>query len=149
MTTGTQSNSANKSEQASSRKNPGEASPTIKQQGLSYLLVGGLSAAIDLGGFQLLYTLLHWPLAVSSVTSIVVSTAFNFLMNRNATFKSTSNPARSLLLYLVLLCANTVFTTVCISLLVQLGIHSALAKVFTMTCTTMWNFVLYRKIIFK
>lgn len=149
MTIDTQPNSANDPEQASHRERLGKDNATIKQQGLSYLLVGGLSALIDLGGFQLLYTFLHCPLAVSSVTSIVVSTAFNFLMNRNATFKSTSNPVRSLLLYLVLLCANTVFTTVCISLLVQVGIHSALAKVFTMVCTTAWNFVLYRKVIFK
>ena len=149
MTTDTQSNDTRESGQAGQCEDFDKTSSSIKQQGLSYLLVGGLSAAIDLGGFQLLYTLFHWPLAVSSVTSIVVSTAFNFLMNRNATFKSTSNPVRSLLLYLVLLCANTAFTTICISLLVQVGIHSAIAKLFTMACTTAWNFVLYRKIVFK
>lgn len=120
----------------------------VRQQGIRYLLVGGTSALLDLGGFQLLYTLIGWPLAVSSVTSIVVSTAYNFLMNRTATFQSTSNPVRSLVLYLFLLAVNTAFTTVCISLLVGVGVHSALAKVFTMLCTTTWNFVLYRKVVF-
>ena len=70
-------------------------------------------------------------------------------MNRCSAFKSSANPARSLMLYLVLFAFNTTFSTLAITWLVGLGIHSAVAKLMTMVCIVMWNFVLYRKVIFK
>ena len=42
----------------------------------------------------------HAPLVVANVTAVVLATALNFLLNRGVTFKSASNPVRSLVLYL-------------------------------------------------
>ena len=53
------------------------------------------------------------------------------------------------MLYLVLFAFNTTFSTLAITWLVSLGLHSAVAKLMTMVCIVMWNFVLYRKVIFK
>lgn len=118
-------------------------------QAIKYLVVGGSSAVIELVLFQLLSAVFAIPLAAANVTAVVVSTVFNFLVNRNVTFKSTSNPLRSLVLYLLLFALNTTFSTVVISLLAAQGVYPLVAKVFTMACIVLWNFVLYKKIIFK
>lgn len=118
-------------------------------QAIKYLMVGGSSAVIELVLFQLLSAVFAIPLAAANVTAVVVSTVFNFLVNRNVTFKSTSNPLRSLVLYLLLFALNTTFSTVVISLLAAQGVYPLVAKVCTMACIVLWNFVLYKKIIFK
>ena len=132
--------------------NAGNSQPAPKKtlfQAIKYLMVGGSSAAIELVLFQLLSAVFAIPLAAANVTAVVVSTVFNFLVNRNVTFKSTSNPLRSLVLYLILFALNTTFSTVVISLLAAHGVYPLVAKVCTMACIVLWNFVLYKKIIFK
>ena len=132
--------------------NAGDPQPAPKKtlfQAIKYLMVGGSSAAIELVLFQLLSAVFAIPLAAANVTAVVVSTVFNFLVNRNVTFKSTSNPLRSLVLYLLLFALNTTFSTAVISLLAAQGIYPLVAKVCTMACIVLWNFVLYKKVIFK
>ena len=132
--------------------NAGNPQPAPKKtlfQAIKYLVVGGSSAAIELVLFQLLSAVFAIPLAAANVTAVVVSTVFNFLVNRNVTFKSTSNPLRSLVLYLLLFALNTTFSTVVISFLAAQGVYPLVAKVCTMACIVLWNFVLYKKIIFK
>ena len=118
-------------------------------QAIKYLVVGGSSAVIELVLFQLLSAVFAIPLAAANVTAVVVSTVFNFLVNRNVTFKSTSNPLRSLVLYLLLFALNTTFSTAVISLSAAQGVYPLVAKVCTMACIVLWNFVLYKKVIFK
>ena len=85
-------------------------SDSVTGQGFRYLLVGGSSAAIDFGLFQVLYLVFGVSPVISNLVSVGVSTVFNFLVNRSFTFKSTSNPVRSLVLYLLLFAANTAFS---------------------------------------
>lgn len=118
------------------------------RQGIAYVLVGGGTALLELGLFQVLFELLKLPLAVSNVSATVVATAVNFLLNRNVTFKSTSNPMRSLVLYIVLFGANMAISTFMIGALVSLGLPSAVAKLIMQVCVVIWNFVLYRTVIF-
>lgn len=132
--------------------NAGNSQPASKKtffQAIKYLMVGGSSAVIELVLFQLLSAVFAIPLAAANVTAVVVSTVFNFLVNRNVTFKSTSSSLRSLVLYLLLFAFNTTFSTVVISLLAAQGVYPLVAKVCTMACIVLWNFVLYKKIIFK
>lgn len=129
--------------------NPQPAPKKTLFQAIKYLVVGGSSAVIELVLFQLLSAAFAIPLAAANVTAVVVSTVFNFLVNRNVTFKSTSNPLRSLVLYLLLFALNTTFSTAVISLLAAQGVYPLVAKVCTMACIVLWNFVLYKKVIFK
>lgn len=137
---------------------PDEATPTeskreslkaLVSQIVRYAFVGGASAAFELVVFQALYALADMGIAPSNIIALVASTAVNFTMNRSLAFKSSANPTRSLVLYLVLFAFNTTFSTLAITWLVSLGLHSAVAKLMTMVCIVMWNFVLYRKVIFK
>ncbi len=128
-----------------------QTSHTIKEtfaQALRYGAVGITSAAIELVIFQVLSAVVHVALAWSNIIAVVLSTTFNFIASRKLTFKSTANPVRSLVLYLLLFAFNTTFTTTGISLLSSWGVYPLLAKIATMACVVLWNFVLYKKVIF-
>ena len=121
---------------------------TTGRQGISYILVGGGTALLELGLFQLLYEIFGLTLQVSNVAATVVATATNFLLNRSVTFKSTSNPVRSAVLYCALFAFHTTVSTLAISAMVGLGLPSAIAKVIMQGSVVVWNFFIYRKIIF-
>ena len=121
----------------------------IARQGAFYLFVGVTSALIELGLFELLYAVIGLDIAASNVIAVIVATVYNFLLNRNLTFSSTSNPLYSAIKYGVLLLANMVITTLAISFLVSVGVHSALAKLVMQACVACWNFFLYRAFVFK
>lgn len=114
-----------------------------------YLFAGGSAAIVELGVFWLLSSL-NWSIALSNVSAVSLSTVYNYIFNRNVTFKSTSNSLRSGLLYLLLLLFNTLFSTWFISFLNStFSLPSVFAKIVAMCCTVSWNFVLYRKVIFR
>ena len=115
---------------------------------LSDAFVGCTSSLIDIVLFQVLYALAGFPVYIANPASLTVATVYNFLMNRNVTFKSTSNPVRSLVLYALLFVFNTCFTTWFIGFLIGFNVHSLLAKLLAIFCTTAWNFILFRKVIF-
>lgn len=122
---------------------------SMKRQGLWYLFVGGSSALIEFVLFQVLYSLFHMGVAPANVVAVVVATVFNFLMNRTVTFKSTSNPVRSLILYLVLFAVNLALSTWAITAMISVGVHSAVAKIITQVAIATWNFFIYRALIFR
>lgn len=114
-----------------------------------YLFVGGSSALLELLLFQVLYALVGWQIAYANVFAVVVATTYNYLLNRSWAFEQKSSSPRSAALYLLLFCFNTTFSTTVISFLVSAGAQSVLAKLFTQACIVLWNYVLYRKVIFK
>ena len=114
-----------------------------------YLGVGAGTALFELVLFWLLSSLLHLDVAIANVIAIVVATVTNYLFNRNVTFVSTSNPVHSTVLYALLFAFNTVFSTIAIAYFVWLGAPAIVVKIIAMACIACWNFVLYRKVIFK
>lgn len=120
---------------------------TIKQ-GITYLLVGGSTALLELVLFQILYQFTALGPAFSNIIAVVVSTACNFLLNGFVTFQSSSNLVRSIVLYVLLFLFNLFFSTTVITLLVDIGCLPLLAKLATMVCIVCWNFILYKKVVF-
>jgi putative flippase GtrA len=123
-------------------------SKLIRQFG-RYFLVGISSAAIELLLFIGLERLAHQDIRFCNVIAITIATTYNFFMSRSYTFKSLDNPTRSAFLYLLLFIFNQSFSTYTIVFLVKLGLASGYAKLATMCCIVLWNFVLYRKVVFK
>ena len=114
-----------------------------------YLLVGGGTAAFEIALFQTLYGALHVESTAANVAAIVAATAANFLLNRTATFKSSSRIARSAVLYLLLFCFNAAFSSLAIKLAIALRAPAVAGKAAAMCCTVCWNYVLYQKVIFR
>lgn len=120
----------------------------IRRQFSRYLIVGISSAAIELLMFSIL-RLLSLDLTLSNIIAVVMATLFNFFMNRGWSFSTKSKFNRSSILYLALFLLNLTFSTKAIKLMVGLGFIELFAKLITMILITMWNFVLYRKVVFK
>ena len=96
------------------------AENSTARQGLWYLFVGGSSALLELAIFQGLYSLAGLAVAPANIVAVVIATVYNFLMNRSVTFRSTSNPLRSLVLYLLLFAANLALSTWAIGAMIAL-----------------------------
>jgi putative flippase GtrA len=121
----------------------------VARQGGRYLIVGFSSAAIELFLFWLLHEALGLATLYANPIAVALATLYNFVMSRVWTFRSVSHLPRSLVLYLLLFCFNQVFSTAAIILLESWGLYSLVAKALTMGCIVLWNFVLYRTVIFK
>jgi len=113
-----------------------------------YIFVGLASALIELVFFVLLNTGFAMDVRFANPIAITCSTAVNFTLNRNYSFKSTAKPYRSALLYILLFLFNQVFSTSLIYMLALQGVLPVIAKTISMACIVAWNFVLYRKVIF-
>ena len=120
----------------------------IKQSGW-YLFAGVSAAVIELALFHLFYTYIHFPVGISNVCAVLIATTYNFIINRNVTFKSSTNPIRSSILYICLFVINLTITTFSISFLIDIGVKPIIAKGIMQVCVACWNFFLYRYIIFK
>ena len=118
-------------------------------QGKRYIVVGLASALLELVIFILLYQFAHIMAAWASPISLLCSTALNFTLSRNWSFKGGSSILRSFVLYIILLCANSIFTSIATQFLVECGLAALFAKLLTMGCIVIWNFFLYRKVVFR
>lgn len=121
----------------------------IQKQFLKYLLIGGSTAVFELLIYTFLRRVILLELSLSNIIAVVIATVINFIINKGWAFKSVSNLPRSVMLYLILFLLNTFFSTNAIILMVKFGIFDVIAKLVTMCCITMWNFILYRKVVFK
>ena len=114
-------------------------------------LVTGFSSA----GFE--FTLLYVFRGIAGLSVIAANTAalsivfwFNFLMNRLWAFKSKMKLSKQLPMYLALFVFNIVVSDLIMYLLTDmLQIQYLLAKVFSIGAVVSWNFVLYKKVIYK
>ena len=126
------------------------ATPEFVGQFSRYLITGFSSAAIEL---TLLFVLRDTAgLTVLAANSIALTIVFwfNFLMNRFWSFKSKANIKRQLVMYLVLFVFNLATSDLIMYLLtVKLSLQYLIAKVFAIGAVVCWNFVLYRKVIYK
>lgn len=118
-------------------------------QAVKYLFVGGSSAVLELVIFQLLYKCVLLDVVVSNILAIILATIYNFTLNRGFAFRSSTNMARSIALYLVLFCVNSAFSSGMVFLFQENSLPVFFGKIIAMCCTVSWNYYLYRNIIFK
>lgn len=87
---------------------------------------------------------------VSNGVAVACSGAFNFLMNRNVTFKASSNFWRSVALFVLLYVWNFLFGTWFIDVTsAAFGWSQAAGKLVTMAMQSVWGFCLCKWVIFK
>lgn len=103
---------------------------------------------VELGAFALLSLALQS--GVANGCAIVCSATYQFLMNRNLTFKSTSNFWRSVALFVCMWLFNFAFSTFMLATLpASFGLDPLLVKIITMGCQGVWGFLLSRYVIFR
>ena len=110
--------------------------------------MGGSTALLELLLFLGLRRGIGFDLVAANIVAMGIATGCNFLLNRNWSFHSNAKVSLSLVLYLTLILFNMAFTTWMITLLVHWGVMDFWAKFFMMGAATVWNYLLYRKVIF-
>ena len=123
--------------------------PGLAHQVFGYFGVSAMQTVLEFGVFTMLH-LLSLPDPVPSALSIICSGTFNFAMNRNLTFKSTSNLTRSVVLFVLLYLWNFVFLQLMLGVLPSsFGWDPVVVKFFTMACQGVWGFLLSKFVIFR
>ena len=126
------------------------ATPEFVGQFSRYLITGFSSAAIELTLLFVLRDTAGLTVLMANSIALTIVFWFNFLMNRFWSFKSKANIKRQLVMYLVLFVFNLATSDLIMYLLtVKLSLQYLIAKVFAIGAVVCWNFVLYRKVIYK
>lgn len=114
-----------------------------------YLVVGGLSFAVDYETLTVVHAVLDTPLWVATAAGFWVSFVLNFALTRLWTFaESTGHPASQLFRYSVLVAVNFVATVVAVDRLHALGASILLAKAVTVGTLTITTFLAYKHWVF-
>lgn len=115
-----------------------------------YLITGFSTAGIEIGLLWGLKSLANLDAIVANSIALTLSFWFNFLVNRFWSFKSTDGLKRQLMIYGCLFLFNLGASDLIMYLLTRmLTLHYLLAKVFAIGAVVSWNFILYKKVIFK
>ena len=115
-----------------------------------YLITGFSSAAIELSLLFIFRDVSKLSIILSNSIALTIVFWFNFLMNRIWSFKSTANLKKQLAMYLVLFVFNLAASDLIMYLLTtKLSLQYLLAKVFAIGAVVTWNFILYKKVIYK
>ncbi|WP_461171839.1 GtrA family protein [Arthrobacter sp. Z1-9] len=128
---------------------PGFAVGLYQNAVVRFLLVGGLSFALDLGLLALLHEAFGVALWVATPIAFIVSLIFNFFLQRIFTFRATNKGSVSAVKYLLLVVLNIVVSDVIVTGFDALGWSYIIGKTTATVLTTGWNYFLYRHWIFK
>lgn len=116
---------------------------------LKFLLVGGLSFAIDLALLVVLHEVFGVALWLATPIAFLTSLVFNFLLQRIFTFKATNRGHASFIRYAILVAFNTVATDFIVNTFANLDLTYTAGKVVATALTMGWNFYLYKYWIFR
>jgi putative flippase GtrA len=114
-----------------------------------FLMVGGLSFALDLGLLAIMHELFGVPLWLATPIAFVISLVFNFLLQRLFTFQATNKGSVSAAKYLLLVVVNILVSDIIVIGFDALGWSYIIGKTTATVLTTVWNYFLYRHWIFQ
>lgn len=120
---------------------------------VKYLCVGIISITVDYGLLLLFYRVLGVPLEIATATAFILGLIVNFMLNRLWSFNAKPgrrNAIRQMVLYGILVFLNTIFTVFVVGYASSYwNIPPEISKPVCVLLTTVWNYVLYKKVIFK
>lgn len=119
-------------------------------QFVRYLVVGFSTFFLEYFLFFMLFRVIGLDDLIANSISITIVFWFNFLMNRFWSFKSKERLLKQVLQYAVLFVFNITFSNVFMYVMSDfVGISPLISKVLVMGLIVMWNFVLYKKVIYR
>lgn len=118
------------------------------RQAFMYYGVSIVQTFVEFGVFALVHLAL--PTGVANGVAVACSGSFNFLMNRNITFKASSNFWRSVAMFVTLYVWNFLFGSWFIGwAAVSFGCPEMVGKFATMAMQGIWGFCLCKWVIFR
>jgi putative flippase GtrA len=120
-------------------------------RGFRFLVVGGVSAGVDVGLLALLHGVVGLRLVVATTVAFWTSLAVNFGLNRNWVFVQTraGSVRRHAARYLAAVGLNYAATLAIVGGLVAAGVGYLVAKLAAIAVLAVGNYVLYRRWIFR
>ncbi len=120
---------------------------------LRYLIVGAISFCVDYFSLLILYRLFHLPLVVGTTISFFAGLIVNFSFHKYWTFDAENGirkSTRQAMLYGLLVVVNLIFTNWFIIILAKkFNLGPEITKPITTLIIMTWNYLAYKKIIFK
>lgn len=116
-----------------------------------FLIVGGTAFVIDYGSFYTLYFILGITLYIANSISFGLGLITSFLLNRLWTFSNrnfTKKAHHQFGFFSALALVNLFLSNVFIGLLNHIGISPRFGKIITIAVIAIWNYHLYKKLIF-
>lgn len=117
-----------------------------------YMLVGGSAFLTEYLSFLIIYYLLHAQIYAANSISFILGLTVSFTFNRAWTFKAGDYHHKrhhQLGMYSMLAVFNLILTNIIIGMLKGAGFDPRLAKFMVMFLIIIWNFLIFRGVIFK
>lgn len=122
-----------------------------------YGLVGISAVLVDFLVFQVAllalpentsFPALH-PEQIANALGMAVGFFYSFVLHRNWSFRSSGNARRQLVLSLILLGMNVILGGLILTFLIRnLGIDAAFAKLILQAMVVVWNYLIFRHLIY-
>jgi putative flippase GtrA len=120
------------------------------EQFVKYLVVGILAFLTEYLIFAILYKYITHNDVISNIAAMTTGFFASFILNRTWSFKSRGNAIKQLVLLLALFTANLGISSAFIHYGSELLALSPLVlKFFIMGVIVLWNFLLYKKVIYR
>lgn len=118
---------------------------------LRYVTAGGLSFLFEYAVFIFVVYGFGFGPEVGQAISYILTLIVNFVLLRSWAFKSKDrdNIRHHLVKYCLLVVFNLPATTILIGWLTAVGLAALIAKIVVVVLTTVWNYIVYDKLIFK
>ena len=121
-----------------------------KQQLFRYVVVGLSGVVIDIGTLSLLTKLYGINPTMAIVYNQILLITYNFILNKYWSFSNRELPHKQFVRYMTLVLANYAFSIGVMYLLNEIyNIEEILVRIGTIAVMTMWNFLLYKKWVYK
>lgn len=115
-----------------------------------YVVVGLSGVVLDIGSLWFLKERLAWNAVFAVVVNQAVLLGYNFSLNKYWSFQNTDIPHAQAVRYLSLAGFNYAFAIAMMYLWHdRLGFHYLGVRIGSIACMTLWNFILYKKWVYK
>lgn len=117
-----------------------------------YIVVGVGSLAVDYVALLFLYRIINVDLALATFVSFLMGLTVNFVLNKFWAFQAKNDKMNNIFqtaTYLLLVAFNSLFTVIAVVRLEAIDIPPEISKPLSVVMITLWNYVLYKKVIFK
>ena len=120
------------------------------KQFIKYGVTGGLAFLLEYSTFYVLNSILGLWYIWSNSLAMTFGFALSFTLNRYWSFKSTSNVIKQLFMYGALFLINLGISNLLMMLFIDiLSIKPMISKIIAICILICWNYIIYKKIIFK
>ncbi len=136
-------------------KEVGSSVGTVTQSSLNkfikYIITGLLAFSIEYSLYLILYTKLHLHYIIASVIVYSIVFWFSFLGNRYWAFQSKGDIKNQLFLYALLFMFNLIVSNIFVMYLLTsiMGISPFITPFIKAGLVVCWNFIFYKKYIYK